>query len=81
MQLSVIIKIPAPLRMVSTFPTAISLVIVHPADGLLNMDSLAVFQFDSQEIRFVDGKPVANDVATVLGFKNPADAVFKTSEG
>ena len=41
------------------------------------MDSLAVFQFDSQEIRFVDGKPVANDVATVLGFKNPADAVFR----
>lgn len=38
---------------------------------------LTVFQFDSQEVRFVDGKPVANDVAVILGFKNPADAVFR----
>lgn len=34
-------------------------------------------EFDNQEIRFIDGKPVANDVATVLGYKNPADAVFR----
>jgi prophage antirepressor-like protein len=39
------------------------------------MTSLAVFAFESQEIRFVDGKPVANDVAKVLGYKNPANAV------
>jgi hypothetical protein len=37
--------------MVSTFPTAISLVIVHPTDGLLNMDSLAVFSFNSNQVR------------------------------
>lgn len=39
------------------------------------MNSLTVFQFDSQEIRFVDGKPVANDVAAALGFKDPANAL------
>jgi prophage antirepressor-like protein len=39
------------------------------------MTSLTVFAFESQEIRFVDGKPVANDVAKVLGYKNPANAV------
>ncbi|MCE2721604.1 MAG: GIY-YIG nuclease family protein [Dolichospermum sp.] len=32
------------------------------------MDSLAVFQFDSQEIRFVDGKPVANDVNIAIEY-------------
>ena len=36
---------------------------------------LAVFQFEEQEIRFVDGKPVAIDVARVLGYKSPADTV------
>lgn len=41
------------------------------------MSNLSVFGFDGQEIRFVDGKPVANDVATVLGYKNPADAVYR----
>lgn len=41
------------------------------------MNSLQVFCFESQEIRFVEGKPVANDVAMVLGFKNPADAVYR----
>ena len=39
------------------------------------MTSLTVFAFESQEIRFVDGKPVANDVAKVLGYKSPANAV------
>jgi len=38
---------------------------------------LTVFQFDSQDVRFVDGKPVANDVAAVLGYKDPADAVYR----
>lgn len=39
------------------------------------MTSLAVFNFDSQEIRFVDGKPVANDVAKVLGYADPSKTV------
>lgn len=45
---------------------------------LLDMSTkITIFQFDCQEMRFVDGKPVANDVAVVLGYKNPADAVFR----
>lgn len=39
------------------------------------MNSLTVFEFDSQEIRFVDGKPVANDVAKVLGYADPAKTI------
>lgn len=39
------------------------------------MTSLAVFAFNFQEIRFVDGKPVANDVARVLGYADPAKTV------
>jgi len=39
------------------------------------MNSLVVFQFDNQDIRFVNGKPVANDVALVLGYKSPADTI------
>jgi anti-repressor protein len=39
------------------------------------MTNLAVFQFDSQDVRFVDGKPVANDVAKVLGYANPSKTV------
>jgi prophage antirepressor-like protein len=31
--------------------------------------------FKDQEVRFVDGNPVANDVAAVLGYKDPANAV------
>jgi hypothetical protein len=41
------------------------------------MSNISVFNFDSQEIRFVDGKPVANDVAKVLGYKDPANAVTR----
>lgn len=41
------------------------------------MSSLAIFLFESQEIRFANGKPVANDVAAVLGYKDPADAVWR----
>jgi prophage antirepressor-like protein len=41
------------------------------------MSNLAVFQFDSQSIRFIDGKPIANDVATVLGYKDPANAISR----
>lgn len=36
---------------------------------------IKVFQFESQDVRFIDGKPVANDVARVLGYKRPADTV------
>lgn len=39
--------------------------------------SIQLFHFESQEIRFIDGKPVANDVAAVLGYKSPADAVYR----
>lgn len=31
--------------------------------------------FNDQEIRFIDGNPVANDVAAILGYKDPANAV------
>ena len=37
--------------------------------------NLALFQFESQDIRFVDGKPVANDVAMALGYSDPAKTV------
>lgn len=43
----------------------------------MSANSVAVFQFESQDIRFVDGKPVAKDVALGLGFKNPTDAVYR----
>ena len=33
--------------------------------------AIQVFQFESQKIRFIDGKPVAKDVASVLGYGNP----------
>jgi prophage antirepressor-like protein len=39
------------------------------------MSSLAVLNFEEQEIRFIDGKPVANDVAKVLGYKDPAKTI------
>ena len=39
------------------------------------MTNLSVFEFESDKIRFVDEKPVANDIAHILGFKDPANAV------
>lgn len=39
--------------------------------------SIQLFQFDTHEVRFINGKPVANDVASALGYKNPADAVYR----
>lgn len=39
------------------------------------MTTISVFEFESQEIRFVDGKPVANDIATVLGYADPSKTV------
>lgn len=39
------------------------------------MSNISVFRFDSQSIRFVDGKPVGNDVAAILGYKDPAKAI------
>jgi prophage antirepressor-like protein len=33
------------------------------------MKIITVFNFENNEVRFVDGKPVANDVAKVLGYK------------
>ena len=37
--------------------------------------SLSVFDFQKQEVRFIDGKPVANDVARILGYADPAKTV------
>ena len=39
------------------------------------MTNISVFEFDSQEIRFIEGKPVANDVAAILGYADPAKTV------
>lgn len=36
---------------------------------------LSIFEFESQEIRFIDDKPVAIDVAKILGYANPTNAV------
>jgi prophage antirepressor-like protein len=40
-------------------------------------NAIQLFQFDTHEVRFIDGKAVANDVASALGYKNPADAVYR----
>lgn len=37
--------------------------------------SLTVFTFESEEICFVEGKPVANDVAKVLGYADPSKTI------
>ena len=39
------------------------------------MANLQLFNFESQEIRFIGDKPVAIDIAKVLGYRHPADAV------
>jgi anti-repressor protein len=39
--------------------------------------SLARFEFDDQEIRFVGEKPVANDVAKALGYADPQSTISK----
>ena len=39
------------------------------------MSNLSVFDFQGHEIRWVDGKPVANDVAAALGYADPAKTV------
>ena len=41
------------------------------------MSEIQLFHFESQEIRFVDGKPVANDVASALGYADPATTVYR----
>jgi anti-repressor protein len=41
------------------------------------MSNLTVFQFDAQDVRFVDGKPVASDVAKVLGYADPQATISK----
>jgi prophage antirepressor-like protein len=40
-------------------------------------NNIVLFQFQDEEIRFVGDRPVANDVARVLGYKDPADAVYR----
>jgi prophage antirepressor-like protein len=39
------------------------------------MSMLSTFEFESQEIRFVDDMPVAVDVAKALGYVRPSDAI------
>jgi prophage antirepressor-like protein len=39
------------------------------------MSNLAVFDFNENLVRFVDGKPVANDVAKALGYSDPAKTI------
>jgi prophage antirepressor-like protein len=38
---------------------------------------ITVFNFEQCEIRFVDGKPVANDVAKALGYIDPATTIYR----
>jgi prophage antirepressor-like protein len=38
---------------------------------------LDLFKFKDHEIRFVEGKPAANDVAQVLGYSDPATTIYK----
>lgn len=40
-------------------------------------EMLNLFNFKGHEIRFIDGDPVANDVADVLGYADPASTVSK----
>lgn len=39
--------------------------------------TIQLFHFESLEIRFINGKPVANDVASVLGYADPATTVYR----
>jgi len=39
------------------------------------MSNLIVFDFNDNVVRFVDGKPVANDVAKALGYADPSKTV------
>lgn len=39
------------------------------------MNNISVFEFESNEVRFVDGKPVANDVAKTLGYADPSKTI------
>lgn len=38
-------------------------------------NQLSIFNFEGYEVRFVDDKPVANDVASILGYADPAKTV------
>ena len=39
--------------------------------------NLSVFDFEGYRIRWVDGKPVANDVAAALGYADPVNTIRK----
>lgn len=41
------------------------------------MSDLSVFNFEENEVRFIDGFPVANDVAKALGYADPSSSVSK----
>jgi hypothetical protein len=39
------------------------------------MSDIQLFDFEGKKVRFVDGKPVANDVAKVLGYADPKKTI------
>ena len=43
----------------------------------VNLANLAIFQFQGQEVRFVDGLPIGIDVAKILGYADPSSAISK----
>ncbi len=47
----------------------------HPKPYFGDITMLSNFDFNGQAVRFVDGKPVANDVAKILGYANPAKTI------
>jgi prophage antirepressor-like protein len=51
--------------------------VLSPYLVLVDMSNIILFQFESNEIRFVEGLPVANDVATALGYSDPAATISK----
>lgn len=58
-------------------PTRLSSESIHITydRGYMSDLSLTVFTFESEEICFVEGKPVANDVAKVLGYADPSKTI------
>lgn len=40
-------------------------------------NQLNVFNFKDNEVRFIEGKPVANDVAKILGYVDPPATISK----
>lgn len=41
------------------------------------MNNISVFEFESNQVRFVDEKPVGNDIAKILGYSDPSATISK----